>query len=187
MQSFAVGNDFLPCCGALLTSEFVRYSFLPSTSYLSGVMWSVPGEKEGRPGMESILLIGEDCALLNGRAEALEITGANVTCCSAAELDHHLWTETYDLVVLCNTLKPGVERSLIVAEVYRRWPQARVLQVVVGSEKLPAAPGVDATLVMGDLGEYGELVEVSMELLGKSRRHKWRPISNRFAKLPLAS
>jgi hypothetical protein len=187
MQSFAVGNDFLPCCGALLTSEFVRYSFwllLPTRPERCGQR---PGEKEGRPEMESILLIGEDCALLNGRAEALEITGANVTCCNAAELDHHLWTETYDLVVLCHTLKSGVERSLIVAEVYRRWPQARVLQVVLGSEKLPAASGVDATLVMGDLGERGELVEVSMELLGKSRRHKWRPMSNQFAKLPLAS
>jgi hypothetical protein len=134
--------------------------------------------------MENVLLVGEDSALLNGRAEALAITGADVTCCNAAELDRHLWSETYDLVVLCHTLKSGVERSLIVAEVYRRWPEARVLQVVTNSGRLPGESGVDASIVVGDMGEHGELVEMSMELLGRSRGDKWRPLSNR---LPLAS
>lgn len=137
--------------------------------------------------MENVLLVGEDTALLDARADVLARTGANVTCCHAGDLDRHLWSETYDLVVLCQTLKSGVERSLIVAEIYRRWPQARVLQVVTGYERLPAESGVDASIVVGDMGEQGELVEMSMELLGRSRRDKWRPLSSRPAKLPLAS
>lgn len=137
--------------------------------------------------MENVLLIGEDSALLDARADALKRTGTTVTCCHAGELDLHPWNEQYDLVILCHTLKSGVERSLIVAEIYRRWPQARVLQVVTGYGRLTAESGMDASIVVGDLGEQGELVEMSLELLGKSRGDKWRPLSNHVAKLPLAS
>jgi len=137
--------------------------------------------------MENVLLVGEDSALLEGWANSLAEGGAFVTCCNASEFDLHLWKETYDLVVLCHTLKPGVERSLIATEVYRRWPQARILQVISGTSRQPAESSVDGNIVVGDMGERGELVEMSLELLGKSRQSKWRPLSSRLRQLPLAS
>jgi len=135
--------------------------------------------------MENVLLVGQDSVLLDARANSLAETGVLVTCCNASEFDLHLRNETYDLVVLCHTLKPGVERSLISTEVYRRWPQARILQVI--SSRLAAESSFDGNIVAGDMGEQGELVEVSLELLGKSRQSKWRPVSNRLRHLPLAS
>lgn len=137
--------------------------------------------------MENVLLVGQDSVLLDARANALAETGVLVTCCNASEFDLRLWNETYDLVVLCHTLKPGVERSLIATEVYRRWPQARILQVVSSSSRFQAQSGFDGNIVVGDMGEQGELVEMSLELLGKSRQAKWRPLSNRLRHLPLAS
>jgi len=137
--------------------------------------------------MENVLLVGQDSVLLDARADSLAETGVLVTCCHASELDLHRWNETYDLVILCHTLKPGVERSLIVTEIYRRWPKARILQVISGSSRQPAESSVDGNIVVGDMGEQGELVEMSLELLGKSRQSKWRPLSNRLRHLPLAS
>jgi hypothetical protein len=144
------------------------------------------GVMRGRLKMENVLLVGEDAALLEARAAMLERSGVFVAWCRAADLDLHLWNETYDLVILCHTLTSGVARSLIVAEIYRRWPHARILHVIGNCEREAGDSAIDASLVVGDLGERGELIEVSMELLGKSRGDKWRPVSG-LSHLPLAS
>ena len=137
--------------------------------------------------MENVLLVGEDAALLDARAAMLEGSGVSVAWCRAADLDLHLWNETYDLVILCHTLKPGVARSMMVAEIYRRWPHARILHVLGNCGREGDDSAVGASVVEGDLGERGELVELSMELLGKSRGDKWRPLSSGHSYLRLAS
>lgn len=114
--------------------------------------------------MENVLMIGEDLALLSKRAAVLSRSGASVTCCKTDELDVHAWNEMYALVVLCHTLKPGVRRSVVVAEVYRRWPRARVLQILADHP----VSDPDQDIVAGDMGERGELVELSTELLAES-------------------
>src|SRR5579863_840545 len=91
--------------------------------------------------MDKVLIIGEDRVISARRAAILSHSGASVTCCRVAELDLHMWNEAFDLVVLCHTLKPGVQRSVVVAEVYRRWPEARVLQVV--ADHVRQAPAAD--------------------------------------------
>ncbi len=124
--------------------------------------------------MENILMVGEDSVLLLRRAALLQKLGASITCCESAQLDTHRWNENVDLVVLCHTIKPGVHRSVVIAEVYRRWPQARVLQIL--ADPVEAA----SDRVAGDLGEQGELLELSKEFLRKPPECEWYPDVDRF-------
>lgn len=126
--------------------------------------------------MENILMVGEDSVLLLQRAAILQKLGANVTCCDSTQLDTHRWNENVDLVVLCHTIKPGVHRSVVIADVYRRWPQARILQVLAD----PVEPASTSARVAGDLGEQGELLELSTEFLRKSPERDWYPDVDRF-------
>ena len=126
--------------------------------------------------MENILMVGEDSVLLLQRAAILQNLGAGITCCNSAQLDTHRWNENVDLVVLCHTIKPGVHRSVVTAEIYRRWPQARILMVQAD----PVEPESASHRVSGDLGEQGELLELSIELLRKSPKSEWYPDVDRF-------
>ena len=126
--------------------------------------------------MENILMVGEDSVLLLQRAAILQNLGAGITCCNSAQLDTHRWNENVDLVVLCHTIKPGVHRSVVIAEVYRRWPQARILQVLAG----PVEPESASDRVAGDLGEQGELIELSVQFLRKPPESEWYPDVDRF-------
>ena len=124
--------------------------------------------------MENILMVGEDSVLLLQRAAILQNLGASVICCDSAQLDTHRWNENVDLVVLCHTIKPGAHRSALIADVYRRWPQARILMVQADSV------GSASDRVAGDLGEQGELLQLSIEFLRKSPKSEWYPDIDRF-------
>jgi hypothetical protein len=126
--------------------------------------------------MEKILIIGEDPVLLFQRAALLQQSGASVAFCDLAQLDAHPWNEMIDLVVLCHSLKPGVHRSVVVAEIYRRWPNARILQAIAG----PGEPVSTSDLVVGDMGERGNLLDLSIKLLRKSPKSEWYPDIDRF-------
>jgi len=126
--------------------------------------------------MEKILIIGEDPVLLFQRAALLQQSGASVAFCDLAQLDTHPWNEMIDLVILCHSLKPGVHRSIVVTEVYRRWPNARILQAIAG----PGEPVSTSDLVVGDMGEQGNLLELSIELLRKRPQSDWVPNVDRF-------
>ena len=126
--------------------------------------------------MEKILIIGEDPVLLFQRAALLQQSGASVAFCHLAQLDAHPWNEMIDLVVLCHSLKPGVHRSIAVTEVYRRWPNARILQALAA----PGEPVSASDLVVGDMGEQGNLLELSIELLKKRPQSEWVPNVDRF-------
>jgi hypothetical protein len=127
--------------------------------------------------MENILMVGEDSVLLLRRAAILQKLGASIACCNSSQLDAHRWNENVDLVVLCHTIKPGVHRSIVIAEVYRRWPKARVLQILTD----PVGPESASDRVAGDLGEQGELLELSMEFLRKRPESEWYPDVDRFS------
>lgn len=121
--------------------------------------------------MDRILLIGEESSLLTTRAEILAKTGACVTCCDMNSLNALLWDRSFDLVILCHTLLgSGVRRSCLIADIYRRWPQASVLQVVRGHGDHAAETGLDASLTWR---EPGELVNSAVKLLGKPPQAEW--------------
>jgi len=131
--------------------------------------------------MENILLVGEDSDLMRTRAAVLSRSGACVACCNTFDLDARPWDEAFDLVVLCHTVKPGVQRSVIVADVYRRWPRARVLQVLTGYVPPAGESAADVPLVAaGDQGEVGELLELTMAMLGKAPQSEWHSLSSRW-------
>ena len=126
--------------------------------------------------MENILMVGEDSVLLLKRATILQNLGASITCCDSAQLDTHRWHENVDLVVLCHTIKPGVHRSVVTAEIYRRWPQARIL--MVQADPVESESGSDR--VAGDLGEQRGLPELSIEFLRKPSKSEWYPDVDHF-------
>jgi hypothetical protein len=114
--------------------------------------------------MDRILLIGEQPSLLETRAEILAKTGACVTCCDTNQLNVLLKDGSFDLVILCHTLFISpVRRSCVIADVYRRWPQASVLQVVRGHGKQEDETGLDTSLMWRT---PGELVQAAVRLLG---------------------
>jgi hypothetical protein len=122
--------------------------------------------------MDRILLIGEQPSLLTTRAEILAKTGACVTCCDMSQLDSLLWDRSFDLVILCHTLlEASVRRSCLIADVYRHWPQAGVLQVVRGYGDQAAETGLDTNFLMWR--EPGELVNAAVKLLGKPPQAEW--------------
>lgn len=128
--------------------------------------------------MDSILLIGEDLTVLEGRAAALAITGASVTCCTSSELENDFGSGMFDLVILCHTIQPGFKRSSLTAEIFRRWPQAPILQVVRGRGQLSAESGLEANMAFGELGS---LAQLTVKLLGKPPAEEWRPLSSWIA------
>jgi hypothetical protein len=125
--------------------------------------------------MDSILLIGEQPSLLETRAEILTKTGARVTCCDTDHLDVLLRDGSFDLVILCHTLlESGVRRSCVIADVYRRWPQASILQVVRGYGNQAAETGLDTSLMWQD---PGGLVQAAVRLLGRPPQDQWHTLS----------
>ncbi|MDP9052113.1 MAG: hypothetical protein M3O31_15545 [Acidobacteriota bacterium] len=104
--------------------------------------------------MDTILLIGEDIQLLESHAITLALTGASVTCCLSSELDLHQRREMFDLVVLCHTLESAIRRSLIAAEIYRRWPDAFILRIVRRDGDLSSQFDVDTNLALRDPAEF---------------------------------
>lgn len=104
--------------------------------------------------MDTILLIGEDIQLLKSRALTLALTGASVTYCISSELDLHKRCEMFDLVILCHTLKSATHRSLITAEIYRRWPDAFVLRLIRGDGDLSSQFYVDTNLSLREPAEF---------------------------------
>jgi len=126
--------------------------------------------------MDQILLIGEQPSLLATRAESLAETGARVTCCDMNQLNVFKWDESFDLVILCHTLLgSGVRRSCLIADIYRYWPQADILQVVRGYGDQGAETGVDASLMVR---KPNELAAVTMRLLGRPpQEEQWLSLS----------
>jgi len=125
--------------------------------------------------MNQILLIGEQPSLLAARAEILAGTGACITCCDMNQLRGVLWDRDFDLVILCHTLlESGVRRSCAISDVYRRWPRASVLQMVVGYGKQTAEAGLDTSLMWGD---PGGLVQDAVKALGKPPQGEWLDFS----------
>jgi hypothetical protein len=125
--------------------------------------------------MNHILLIGEQPSLLAARAKILAETGARITCCDMNQLRGVLWDRDFDLVILCYTLlESGVQRSCVISDVYRRWPRASVLQMVVGYGKQTAETGLDTSLMLGD---PGELVQAAVRALGKRPPAEWLDFS----------
>lgn len=123
--------------------------------------------------MHTILLIGEDPDILARRAILLESSGVDVSCCSASELSLYLAGD-FDLVILCHTLEPHVLRSLVMSDVYRRWPRTPVLQVVIGEGALSTETGVDTRM---SLVEPSDLVRLAERLLGKAPQLEWHRLS----------
>jgi len=111
---------------------------------------------------------------LSRRAEILAKTHACVTCCDINQWSSLLWNGSFELVILCHTLLiSGVRRSCLIADIYRRWPEASVLQVVRGHGKQAAATGLDTSLLSGD---PSELVQATVKLLGKPPQEEWLSI-----------
>ena len=116
--------------------------------------------------MKRILLVGEDFALLATRTALLAKMGASVTCCSSLELRTHVGSARFDLVILCHTLEDSVRCSLA-GDVRRRWPNARILQVLTrfdsaAEDYCPAPAGVNAYV---PATEPGQFVSLTMQLL----------------------
>lgn len=125
--------------------------------------------------MDRILLIGEQPSLLANRAEILAKTGACVTCCNMGQFDILLREGSFDLVILCYTLlSSGVRRSCLIADVYRHWPHANVLQVVRGRGDLAADTGLDSSLMWRD---PCDLVQAALKLLGGPPQDQWQDFS----------
>jgi hypothetical protein len=121
--------------------------------------------------MDRILLIGEQPSLLATRANILAKTGVSVTCCDINQLNVLLRNENFDLVILCHTLlRSGVQRSCVISDIYRRWPQASILQVVGGYGDRAAETGLDTSLMWR---APGELVQTAVKLLGKPPQKEW--------------
>jgi DNA-binding response OmpR family regulator len=120
-------------------------------------------EEEART-MGKILLVGDDYSLLATRAAVLAKTGVDVVPSGPAELKMHLGREKFDLVVLCHTLR-SAERKSVMIHARRRWPQARMLQVVTTLGQMCAVEcGVDDTTTTAP----EELVAHAMRLLSKT-------------------
>ncbi len=115
--------------------------------------------------MGKILLVGEDFSLLATRAAVLAKTGMDVVPSGPLELRMHLGGEKFDMVVLCHTLR-SVERKSVMAHARRRWPQARMLQVVTTLGQMCAVEcGVDDTTTT----DPEELVAHAMRLLNDAQ------------------
>jgi DNA-binding response OmpR family regulator len=125
-------------------------------------------EEEART-MGKILLVGDDFSLLATRAAVLAKTGVDVVPSGPAELKMHVGCEKFDLVVLCHTLRSTVRNSVMI-HARRRWPKARMLQVVTTLGQMCAVEcGVDDTTTT----DPEELVAHAMRLL--SETHDTRP------------
>lgn len=79
--------------------------------------------------MYRILLVGEDFSLLATRAAVLSRIEASTTCCNPSEFFNDLRGGTFDLVILCHSLKDGLGDQAA-TESRRRWPKVRVMQVI---------------------------------------------------------
>src|SRR5690349_19778410 len=113
--------------------------------------------------MSKILLISEDESLLNTRAAVLKRTNAEVIKSSGQSLSDLFVEGPIDLVVICHgILEP--RREIIYGVVRRRWPGARILQVVPNTLGTATEPNsADGVAISG----YPEkLIARAFELLG---------------------
>lgn len=78
--------------------------------------------------MSTVLLVGEDQALLETRAAVLRTTGADTFCSSSATALSIQARCECDLIVLCHSLS-SQSCSAIAAATHARWPQTRILQI----------------------------------------------------------
>lgn len=124
--------------------------------------------------MQKILLVGDDVDLLVTRAAVLAKTGCSVTCCTSKEFAVHLNQEPCALVVLCHTLGPDAG-SEIGEEVRRRWPAARLLQVLKGDGDPSSAESRSDAAVLA--GKPGKLLERATALLAQSPEGRTGPQS----------
>jgi len=76
-----------------------------------------------------ILLIGNDFGCLRNRAKVLREAGIHATLSDPNELETHVGTEQFDLVVLCHTLS-DLQRRIANESARRRWPGIKVLQLL---------------------------------------------------------
>jgi hypothetical protein len=113
--------------------------------------------------VEKILLVGDNFRLLAARAAALAKTGSSITCCNVSELGVHLPNQMFDVIVLCHMLTEGV-RSSVMANVHRRWPAARILQIFSPVGEVLSA---GCSVVALSKAEPGEADIHAIELLGK--------------------
>jgi len=110
-----------------------------------------------------ILLVGEDLGVLRRRVGPLACTGAQVVVTDPAELETHIGTESFDLVILCHTLPDLVRRAACEIS-RRRWPRVKILQIFEKSGDL-ASIGCRLEDRASDLPE--ELINHASELLGR--------------------
>jgi len=76
-----------------------------------------------------ILLVGEDLRLLSTRAAVLGQGGAEVDTARPEELSVRMMARSYDLLVLCHTLREkDAEAIALLAQ--QQWPEVRILQIV---------------------------------------------------------
>jgi hypothetical protein len=78
--------------------------------------------------MSTVLLVGEDRALLETRAALLRTTGAETLCSGSATALAVQASREFDLIVLCHTLS-SQSCLAITAATQARWPQTRILQI----------------------------------------------------------
>jgi hypothetical protein len=82
--------------------------------------------------MHEILLVGNDLWLLKTRALLLKGPEAEVFTSSPFEFAQNAANQQIELLVLCHSLDLDL-RLLVSAEVRRRWPEVRVLQLLSDS------------------------------------------------------
>jgi hypothetical protein len=79
--------------------------------------------------MLTILLVGEDLRLLATRAAVLRRVDAEVDLCSPQEFSGRMLVRSYDLLVLCHTLRERDAEGITV-QAQQRWPNVQILQIV---------------------------------------------------------
>jgi hypothetical protein len=112
--------------------------------------------------MDRILVIGDNVPLLLTRALLLNRTGAATAYCATSELPAYYAGTDVALVVLCHTVK-GERRRKVLTQVSKRWPEARILQVLGGNSDQSMLSGVDGWVPSM---EPGMLIACAQELLG---------------------
>ncbi|HMF54162.1 MAG TPA: hypothetical protein VK593_07420 [Edaphobacter sp.] len=123
--------------------------------------------------MAQILLIGQDTGLLATRAAVLGKTGASVTCCAARAAGSLLQDHDFDIVVLCHTLADA-EITEFTAYLHRRWPEAKILKVIVINSFEPEPQGSD----ISSSADPGQLFKRTQQLLESLPEHRLRIISS---------
>jgi DNA-binding NarL/FixJ family response regulator len=105
----------------------------------------------------TLVSVGQDPRLLKTRTRVLQRTGAPVVSCSAETLGRLAEAEV-GVVVLCHTLV-SPQRVRVLQEIGRRWPDARVLQMVRAAVDSKVFPGASAYVLTGKPEELAQTVQ----------------------------